>query len=181
MIILETNRLILRRLTPDDAAFIFDLLNDSLFLRFIGDKGVRNRVDARNYILNGPVDSYDRHGFGLYLTGLKEGATPIGICGLLQRESLEDVDVGYAFLPEYRGKGYAFESASAVLDYGKTKLGLKRIVAVTSPDNYDSISVLKKLGLTYQNMVKLSDDEPECTLFAVEFQHPEGKRPNYEL
>jgi len=81
MIILETDRLILRRLTIDDAAFIFDLLNDSLFRRFIGDKGIRNRDDARNYILNGPVDSYDRHGFGLYLAALKQGATPIGICG----------------------------------------------------------------------------------------------------
>ena len=176
MNILETDRLILCRLAIDDAAFILDLLNDSLFLRFIGDKGVRTRDDARNYILNGPVDSYDRHGFGLYLTKLKDSAVRIGICGLLQRESLTDVDVGFAFLPEFRGQGYAFEAASAALDYGKTILGLRRIVAVTSADNDNSIRVLEKLGLTYQKMVKLSDGEPECKLFATEFQKLEGKR-----
>ena len=169
MNILETDRLILCRLTLDDAAFILDLLNDSLFLRFIGDKGVRTRSDARKYILNGPVDSYERHGFGLYLTKLKDGAVPIGICGLLKRESLNDVDVGFAFLPEFRGHGYASESASAVLDYARTILGLNRIVALTSPDNNGSIRVLEKLGLSYQNMLKLSDDDQESKLFAVAF------------
>lgn len=170
MNILKTDRLILCRLTIGDAAFIFELLNESLFLRFIGDKGVRSLDDARKYILNGPVERYERHGFGLYLTKLKDGAMPIGICGLLKRESLKNVDVGFAFLPEFRGKGYAFESASAVLDYGRTILGLNRIVAVTSPDNDGSIRVLEKLGLSYQKIVKLSEDDIECKLFAVDFQ-----------
>ena len=170
MNILETDRLILCRLTIDDAAFIFDLLNDSLFLRFIGDKGIRTRDDAVKYILNGPIDSYDRHGFGLYLAKLKDGAIPVGICGLLKREFLEDVEVGFAFLPEFRGNGYAFESASAVLDYGRSILGLIRIVAVTSPDNHVSINVLEKLGLTYQKMVGLSGDDQDCKLFGVNFQ-----------
>ena len=170
MNIFETDRLILCKLTVGDAAFILELLNESLFLRFIGDKGVRTLDDARKYILDGPVDSYDRHGFGLYLTKLKDDAVPIGICGLLKRASLKDVDVGFAFLPKFRGKGYAFESASAVLAHGRTIIGLNRIVAVTSPDNYGSVRVLEKLGLTYQKVVKLSDDDQECKLFAADLQ-----------
>ena len=167
MNILETERLILCKLSKSDAAFILELLNDASFLRFIGDKGVRNLDDARQYILTGPIESYERLGFGLYLTKLKDGGVPIGICGLVKRESLKDVDVGFAFLAKFRGKGYAFESASAVLTHAKTVLGLNRIVAVTYPDNYDSIRVLKKLGLRFEKMVKLSsDDEQKCKLFA---------------
>ena len=165
MNILETERLILCKLSKGDAAFILKLLNDASFLRFIGDKGVRNLDDARQYILTGPIESYARLGFGLYLTKLKDGGVPIGICGLVKRESLKDVDVGFAFLAKFRGKGYAFESASAVLTHAKAVLGLNRIVAVTSADNYDSIRVLKKLGLRFEKMVKLSDDEQECKLF----------------
>ena len=114
MDILETDRLILCKLTPDDAPFILELLNDSAFLRYIGDKGVKTLDDARDYILNGPIDSYGRHGFGLYLTKLKDGDVPIGICGLLKRETLEDVDVGFAFLPQFCGKGYATTAYEAI-------------------------------------------------------------------
>jgi RimJ/RimL family protein N-acetyltransferase len=164
--VLETSRLILRWLSVEDAEFILQLLNEPSFLRFIGDKGVRTIDDARNYILRGPVDSYERFGFGLYLTELKENGAPIGICGLLKRESLEDVDVGFAFLPQFWRKGYAFESASAVMTHGRKVVGLKRIVAITSPDNDASIKVLKKLGLRFERMIKLSEDEPEIKLFA---------------
>ncbi len=107
MRILETDRLVLRRLAVEDAEFIFDLLNQPSFLQFIGDKGVRTIDDARNYILTGPITSYERFGFGLYLTELKPAQAPIGICGLLQRETLDDVDVGFAFLPQYWKQGYA--------------------------------------------------------------------------
>ena len=165
MNILETDRLILCKLSLDDADFILELLNDPSFLRFIGDKGVKTLADARDYILHGPMDSYDRHGFGLYLTKLKDGDVPIGICGLLKREALEDVDVGFAFLPQFSGKGYATESASTVLAYGRNVLGINRIVAVTSPDNNASINILAKLGLRFEKMVKLSDDAPEGKLF----------------
>jgi len=164
--VVATDRLVLRRLSTDDAEFILELLNEPSFLRFIGDKGVRTLDDAREYILRGPVDSYERNGFGLYLTVLKEGGVPIGICGLLKRESLEDVDVGFAFLPRFWSRGYAFESASAVMAYGRSALGLKRIVAVTNPDNDGSIRVLEKLGLRFEKMVRLSEDGPEIKLFA---------------
>jgi RimJ/RimL family protein N-acetyltransferase len=165
MKILETDRLILRKLSVEDAEFILELLNEPSFLRFIGDKGVRTLDDARDYILKGPVDSYERHGFGLYLVELKESGVPIGICGLLKRESLEDVDIGYAFLPAFWGKGYAFESASAVMAFGKSAFALDRIVAITSPDNHGSIKVLEKLGLRFERMVKFTDDSPQSKLF----------------
>lgn len=165
MKVLETDRLVLRWLAVENAAFILQLLNEPSFLHFIGDKGVRTIDDARDYILNGPVRSYERFGFGLYLTELKETRVPIGICGLLKRESLEDVDVGFAFLPQFWQQGYAFESASAVMAYGRDVLGLDRIVAITSPDNDASIKVLGKLGLRFERITKLSEDASEIELF----------------
>ena len=159
--------MVLRRLTTDDAEFILELLNEPSFLQYIGDKGVRTIDDARKYLLTGPMDSYDRHGFGLYLTALKESGVPIGMCGLLKRETLDDVDIGFAFLPKHWLKGYAFESASAVMDYSRDTLGLERIVAVTAPDNTGSIRVLEKLGMRFEKMVRLAEDGPESKLFAA--------------
>jgi len=164
--VLETIRLILRRLSIEDADFILELVNEPSWLRFIGDKGVRSIADARDYILKGPVESYERFGFGLYLVELKENGTPIGICGLIKRASLKDVDLGFAFLPKFWGNGYAYESASAVMAYGKSAFGLNRIVAVTTPDNHSSIKVLEKLGFKFEQMVRLSVDAPEIKLFA---------------
>ena len=165
MIVLETDRLQLRRVELDDAAFLLDLLNQPSFLHFIGDKGLRTLDDARDYILTGPLASYERFGFGMYLTVLKEERIPIGICGLLKRDSLEDVDVGYAFLPQFWSKGYAFESASAVMAYARNVLGIDRIVAVVSPDNGASIHILEKLGLRFETMIRLLEDSPEIKLF----------------
>ena len=168
MNVLTTKRLTLRRLSPADAEFIVELLNDAAFLRFIGDKAVRDVDDARQYILDGPVASYERNGFGSWLVALKETGLSIGICGLLKRESLPDVDIGFAFLPAYRSQGYAFESASAVLDYGRTELGLKRIVAITNSDNAGSIRVLEKMGMRFERMITISEGEPEIRLLATE-------------
>lgn len=178
MKVLETDRLILRRLSTDDAEFILKLVNEPSWLRFIGDKGVRSIADARDYILKGPVESYERFGFGLYLVELKENGTPIGICGLIKRESLKDVDLGFAFLPKFWGNGYAYESASAVMAYGKSALGLNRIVAVTTPDNHSSIKVLEKLGFRFEQMVRLSADASEIKLFAHDesVQQRKGRR-----
>jgi RimJ/RimL family protein N-acetyltransferase len=170
--VLETDRLNLRRLSTDDAEFILKLLNEPSWLRFIGDKGVRTIADARDYILKGPVESYERFGFGLYLVELKENGTPIGICGLIKRESLKDVDLGFAFLPKFWGAGYAYESASAVMAYGRSGFDLNRIVAVTTPDNHSSIKVLEKLGFRFEQMVRLSVDAPEVKLLA----HDESAR-----
>ena len=165
---LETERLRLRRLSLDDAAFIVDLLNEPSFLRFIGDKGVRTLDDARAYLREGPMASYERHGFGLYLVEGKERGDPMGICGLVKRDALDDVDVGFAFLPAFWRKGYAFESVSGVIAYERRTLGLRRIVAVTQPDNVGSIKTLEKAGLTFEGMVRLSEEGPTLQLFASE-------------
>ena len=111
---LQTQRLLLRRFTVDDAEFILTLLNEPSFLRYIGDKKVRNLDDARQYILNGPVASYEQNGFGLCLVELRESHTPIGMCGLLKRAELSDPDIGFALLPDFWNKGFAFEAATAV-------------------------------------------------------------------
>jgi RimJ/RimL family protein N-acetyltransferase len=168
MKVLETERLILRRLTVEDGEFILELLNDPSWLRFIGNKGVRTLDDARDYITKSLVEMYERLGFGLYLTELKDEGVPAGICGLVKRDALEDVDIGFAFLPAFRGKGYAYESASAVMAYGKRSFGLNRMVAITSPDNYDSARLLEKLGFSFERMIKLSDDGEEVRLFAFD-------------
>lgn len=166
MIILETARLALRQMTVADDAFIHELVNEPSFISNIGDKGVRNLEDARQYILNGPVASYRRFGFGLYRVDLKDSGTPIGMCGLLKRDTLQDVDIGFAFLPRFWSKGYALESASAVMAYGKKTLGIERIVGIVSPDNPGSIKVLQKIGLRFERMVRLTPDETEIKLFA---------------
>ena len=162
--VLRTARLELRELVLEDDEFILKLLNEDGFLRFIGDKGVRTLADAREYLSKGPIDSYRRYGFGLYLTSLRGGA-PIGICGLVKRDSLPDVDVGFAFLEQYWSKGYAAESAAAVLAWGREQLRLSRIIAITAPDNAGSIAVLGKIGLRFERMVKLTGDSQELRLF----------------
>lgn len=165
MSIIETQRLVLRRLTTADAGFILKLLNEPSFIQNIGDKGVRTEADASRYIETGPINSYERYGFGLYLVLLKEGGVSIGICGLLKRDALEDVDIGFAFLPEFWSRGYAVESAAAVMDYGRNDLALRRIAAITSPDNSGSIRVLEKIGLRFERMIQLSESEPQVRLF----------------
>ena len=168
MIVLETERLVLRRLTLNDAPFIVELLNEPSFLRFIGDRGVRNIQDARHYLLKGPITSYEKHGFGLNLVFLRDSGDSIGICGLLKRDTLPDVDVGFAFLPTHWRKGYAAESASAILTHGRRAFGLRRIVAITSPDNVASIGVLEKIGLKFVAMTRLGDDPREVKLFGID-------------
>ena len=166
MKVVETERLILRWLSAEDAAFVLELVNDPAWLRFIGDRGVRTLADARDYILKGPVAMYHREGFGLYLVQLKQSVTPIGICGLIKRPGLEDVDIGFAFLPAFYGQGYAYESASAIMSYAQDTLGLERVVAITAPDNQRSIALLTKLGLSFVDMLRLAEDQPEVMLFA---------------
>lgn len=167
MNVIETERLNLRRLNEGDAAFILELLNDPSFLRNIGDRKVRTKEDAVRYILQGPVDSYARHGFGIWLVELKNvEATPVGICGLVKRETLPEPDIGYAFLPRFRGQGYAYESAAAVMRHARAVLGLGRVLAITNPDNAGSIKVLEKIGFAFERRVRLSEGEPEIMLFA---------------
>ncbi|MCL4261980.1 MAG: GNAT family N-acetyltransferase [Anaerolineae bacterium] len=167
-VVLETDRLWLTKLMPADAPFILRLLNEPTFIENIGDRGVRTMEDAEAYILNGPVASYARFGFGLYLVESRATGEAMGLCGLLKREVLDDVDIGYAFLPAFCGNGYAREAATAVLHHAQQTLGLKRLVAIVSPHNQPSIRLLEKIGFRYEKMVRLTANAPEIKLFAWE-------------
>ena len=169
MAIAETARLVLRELTQDDAPFILELLNEPAFIRFIGDRAVRNIENAQDYIRRGPQASYARHGFGLWLVEQKDSREPTGICGLVKRDTLPDIDIGYAFLARFWSQGFAFESASAVQEYALRNLGLKRLIGVTDQDNWASIKVLEKIGLRYERLVKISENGPELKLFGIDF------------
>jgi len=163
--ILETDRLVLRKLAIDDAAFILRLVNEPSFIHNIGDRKVRTIDDARSYILNNPRSSYARFGFGLYLVEEKATAAAVGICGLLKRDALEHPDLGYALLPEFWGRGYALESALAVMAYGRNSLGLERIFAITSQDNERSVRVLERIGFSFTKMMRMNGEALDVKLF----------------
>ena len=163
--VLETDRLLLRKLTPDDAEFTLRLLNEPSFLHFIGDRGVRTHEQARKYILDRIVASYEQFGFGLYLVEIKDSSAAAGICGLIKREGMDDVEIGFAFLPEFWSRGYGVESAQAVMDFGREALGIKRIVAIANPDNERSFKLLEKIGLRYERLIQLPGQELRIRLF----------------
>ena len=160
----DSPRLVLRRLTTEDAAFILALVNEPSWLRHIGDKGVHDIEGAECYIVDGPITMYAARGFGLYLVERKEDGAPIGICGLIKRDTLEDVDIGFAFFPAYWGHGYAREAVAATLEHARRDIGLGRVVAITSPDNTGSIRLLESVGFVQEGMLRLSGDD-EVRLF----------------
>lgn len=168
MTVLETERLTLREITTNDAAFLLGLLNEPSFIQNIGDKKVRTVDDARLYALNGPIASYKQHGFGLYLVALKETGQPIGICGLVKRDALPDADIGYAFLPAYWRKGYALEATAATKQYALTVLGHLELLAIVNAENASSIRVLEKIGFKFKRMVRMTPDAPEICLYSSE-------------
>ena len=168
MLVLETERLILRWLTLEDTAFVFELATEPAWLRFIGDRGIRDLETARVYLERGPLDLYRRLGFGLYRVELKQDGTPIGICGLIKREGLEDVDLGFAFLSRFQGRGYAREAAAATLVHGRRDLKLGRIEAITDPDNERSLRLLEKIGFRYVDTRRLTAEGPLNRLFVHE-------------
>ena len=163
----ETARLRLRRLTFADSPFLVELLNDRDFLANIGDRGVHSIADARRYLTNGPLASYEQHGFGLYLMELKDPPTAIGMCGLLHRASHPDVELGFALLPGFRGRGYIQEAARATLQLGMETLGLRVIVALAAPSNAISAHILRRLGFLYDRRVHFTDDGGESCLFVL--------------
>lgn len=157
--LLQTENLIIRKLHIEDAAFIFELVNMPSWLQHIGDRGVKTLRDAEQYIINGPMASYKKFGFGLYLVALKDTQEPVGMCGLLKRDTLDDPDIGFAFLQKFTRKGYAFESATGVLAYGKSVLGLNRILAITTKDNTSSIKLLGRLGFEFEKHIMINTEE----------------------
>jgi [ribosomal protein S5]-alanine N-acetyltransferase len=150
--ILETERLILREIETQDAAFLFELLNSPKFLKYIGDRGVRTVEDAAEFIESRYRESYRQNGFGLYVVERSEGES-VGICGFVKRGYLDHPDIGFAFLPEYEAKGYGFESAQAALEFGFSELGFDLVYAITSPDNTASEKLLAKLGFRLEHPI----------------------------
>jgi RimJ/RimL family protein N-acetyltransferase len=166
--VLETTRLILRWFKPDDAVFIHELLNEPAWKQFIGDRGINSIEAARNYIATGPIASYQRHGFGLFAIELKPAGTLVGMCGLIKREALDDVDIGFALLSRFEGKGLAYEAAGATLDYARDSLRLRRLVAITTPDNERSARLLERLGMRFERLIRLSDEAEDLRLYSIE-------------
>lgn len=166
MNLLETERLVLREITVDDSEFILDLLNQPKYLQYIGDKGVRTVEDAATFIENLVRKSYRDNGYGHYIVRLRDDPTPMGTCGYVRRDLLPDPDIGFAFLPQFERKGYAFESADAVLKYGREVLDFKRVLAITTPDNESSGRLLEKLGFTFDRLIKPAAGDEELKLFS---------------
>lgn len=167
MLVLQTGRLRLRHMTLDDAAFMLGMLNDPAWHRYIGDRGIRTIEGAREHIRNGPMAMVARFGFGFHVVELKEDGRPIGVCGLAKRDFLDDVDIGYAFLPQYGGQGYAYEAAQGVLAHAR-ELGLTRLVATVVPENAASIRLLEKLGLRFEHTFQAPDSTRDLRLFAID-------------
>lgn len=163
--ILSTSRLHLKPIILEHANFILELVNTPLYLQFIGDRNIRTSEDAKAFITNGPHKSYRENGYGLYCVLLKETAKPIGMCGLLKRDFFADPDIGFAFLPEAMGKGYAQEIAAATLEYAQTTIKLKRVIAFADPENGRSVNLLEKMGMRFQKRFKHPDDGKELVLY----------------
>ena len=160
MIILETERLLIRELdAARDAEFVFELLNTPKFIKYIGDRGVRSVEQARDFIENRYRQSYKDHGFGLYAVDVKADSIQVGICGFVKRDTLPEPDLGFAFLPQFEGRGFGFESADAVLRYGRIDLGITTVLAITSPDNEISGKLLEKLGFRFERLIEMPDGE----------------------
>lgn len=167
MLILETERLRLRTITPDDAAFYLNLVNDPSWIRFIGDRGIRTLEAARSAIVDGPMAMFDRVGYALYVVERRGDGAAIGMCGLIKRDILPDTDIGYAISPPYWGQGYAHEAAAAVVAYARATLGLPRLLAITAPDNAASIALLEKLGMAFVERTRLEGWKDDSNIYKL--------------
>jgi RimJ/RimL family protein N-acetyltransferase len=166
-LVLETERLRLRKFTREDAGFIVTLLNTPGWIKYIGDRNVRTDLQAIHYLENGPLRSYQHHGFGLWMVELKKDSTPVGMCGILKRETLENPDIGFAFLPQFTRQGLAYEAADASLQYALNSLKLPVISGITLPDNVSSIRILEKIGLKLVKAIRFPGSQEELLLYST--------------
>jgi len=165
---IESERIRLRPFTLEDGEFVVELLNTAGWIRYIGDRNIKTTDQAKNYLLNGPLKSYERNGFGLSLAELKTEGTPIGMCGLLKRDYLAHADIGFAFLPDYTGKGYAYEIAKEIIRYGLQRLQMEKILAITLPENFSSIKLLEKIGFRCEKNFISPDTAEELSLYSLD-------------
>lgn len=168
-LILQTERLRLRRLTLDDAELMLAIWNDPAFMRHVADRGIRTIEEARQAMSDGVLKLYEDYGYGPYRVALSSDDTAIGICGIFRRDGLDDPDIGYALLPDFYSMGYALEAAVAVVDHARDDLGIDYMVAIISPDNGPSIHLVKKLGLEFERMLRLPGDDNDVALYGIRF------------
>ena len=164
---IESERLFLRPLTLEDGEFILQLLNTDGFIKYIGDRNVKTIEQAKNYLLNGPLKSYEINGFGLSLVELKTGRTPVGMSGLLKRDYLDHPDIGFAFLPDHTGKGYASEIVKEIIHYGLNRLQMEKILAIVLPENSSSIKLLERAGFRYEKNFISPDSNEDLCLYSI--------------
>jgi RimJ/RimL family protein N-acetyltransferase len=174
MRILESERLLIRPFQYGDCAFLVRLLNEPSFIRNVEDKGIRTQAQAAVFLTQGPMASYREHGHGLCLVALKGSGQAIGMCGLLKRNQAPAIDLGYAFLPECWGRGYALEAAAATLDFGRRSLGLLRASAIVAPDNTRSIALLVKLGFGFEQWLPIPGGDGTVAVYARELSPPDA-------
>ncbi|WP_024769312.1 GNAT family N-acetyltransferase [Aquimarina macrocephali] len=174
--ILETERLSLREFNLEDSDFVLKLINSPKWIEFIGDRNIKTNVEAEGYLKNNLIKSYKENGFGLWVVVLKETNVSIRMCGLVNRDTLEDIDIGFAMLPEYLGMGYGYEIANATMNYAKNTLHLDKIVGITNPNNIASIKLLNKIGLRFEKTIELS--EKDTVLF---FSTPTDTKEENEI
>jgi RimJ/RimL family protein N-acetyltransferase len=172
---LRTERLQLRWLTLDDAELMLAVWNDPAFVRFVGDRGIRTVDEARMTMEEGTMKLYSDHGYGPFRMALADSDEPIGICGLFRREGLDDPDIGFATLPEFCGRGFAFEAACAVIDHARDELGLLRLIAIVSPENEASVGLIRKLGLRFERMYRMAGDDDDIAIYGVQLLDMEEK------
>ncbi len=165
-LILETDRLVIRQLTLEDTSFVIELVNSPGWLRFIGDRNIKTDEQAKDYLENGPLKSYEQNGFGLYLVALKSNKTPLGMCGLIKRDTLPQPDIGFAFFPEFMGQGFAFEAANAIMTLATHTLKLPTVMAITLPENDRSRKLLEKIGLTFSRLFLSPTTNEELMLYS---------------
>lgn len=164
---LETERLVLRRVTLDDAGLMLAVWNDPEFIRHVGDRGIRTTVQAEEALRDGAFKLYEEYGYGPYCMVLKEGGALVGICGLFRREILDDPDIGFAVLPDFCGMGLASEAATAVVAHARDELGIQRLTAIVSPGNTASIGLIEKLGLKFERGITMPGEETEISLYSM--------------
>ena len=177
--VILTQRLALRRVAPSDSGFILELLNEPAFLKNIGDRKVRTEADALGYIAEKLAASYEIHGFGLYVVEPRDEGAPMGICGFVKREVLPHADIGFSFLERHWSKGFALESATATLDYGRTTLGFSRVLGLTALENPRSIRLLERLGLRFERLIDMPGHGVQSRLFSISFAPAGADDPGF--
>lgn len=168
--VLQTERLTLRRFTLDDASFVYELVNQRSFREFIGDKGVNSLDDARDYIEDGPLATFEKYGYCVYVVGRSANAVPIGMCGLFKRDNLDRPDIGFAFLERYFKHGFATESSLGVMRYAQDVLSLPALTAIVDPENARSIALVEKLGFSYERAYRMPDEDKDLCCYAYYFE-----------